>query len=468
MSRPTITPPPGSARAIGAGPVTADPLDDDVDLARRRAAARRRRIFRRRRTVAVAILLVVVGLGLWGGVYTSNALNAPLPVASPEVSQPAPVVAPAQAIAGPQFGTWAISAVGFPGPLAQSADQTPLPTASITKVITALVILDQHPIAPGEEGPSIEYTDADVDVYWDMVAQNGSVAPVPAGSSLTLKQSLETMLLPSGNNYAISLSNWAFGSEQGLVDAARGWLDAHGLVHTTIADSSGLSLDNTSIPSDLVQLGVLALENPVLAEIVAMQSAEIPGVGTVTNSNKMLGTHGVDGIKTGTTDDAANLLFSADYPVGSHTVTVVGVVLGGETHAVLDEAIGALLDSVAPGFHEVTALTAGQELASYAQPWGDTAVARAGDGASVVVWSDTPVEVEVTADALATAADGQSVGTATVRAGDATVTVPLVLEGALADPGDWWRLTNPDELDAAEGTRPRPAASSGSVTLACY
>ncbi|UOE45111.1 D-alanyl-D-alanine carboxypeptidase family protein [Agromyces larvae] len=455
MSRPTTSPPAGSALSSDRRP-----LDDDVEAARLLAAARRRRMYRRRRTVAAAILLVVIGLGVWGGVSVSNALNAPLPAASAAVAQPDPVVAPAQPVVGPSFGTWAISAVGFPGPLAQSADQTPLPSASITKIITALVILDQHPVAPGEEGPSIEYTDTDVDIYWDMVAQNGSVAPVPAGSSLTLKQSLETMLLPSGNNYAISLSNWAFGSEQGLVDAARAWLDAHGLVHTTVADASGLSLLNTSTPTDLVQLGVLALENPVLAEIVAMQTAEIPGVGTVQNSNKMLGTHGVDGIKTGTTDDAANLLFSADYPVGSTTVTVVGVVLGGETHAVLDEAIGAMLDSVAAGFHEVAALTAGQELASYTQPWGDTAVARAADGASVVVWSDTPVEVEVTADSLATAVNGQQVGTAIVRAGETTVTVPLVLDGELVDPGDWWRLTHPDELAAAESIRPRPSGSA--------
>ena len=87
-----------------------------------------------------------------------------------------------------------------------------MPSASITKVITALVVLDAHPIPPGEGGPEIAYTEADVDIYWDMVAQNGSVAPVAAGSSLTLRESLEAMLLPSGNNYAISLANWAFGS----------------------------------------------------------------------------------------------------------------------------------------------------------------------------------------------------------------------------------------------------------------
>lgn len=447
---------------------TAEPLTtgsrpaygDDVDRARERAAAKRR-MYRRRRIVVFGGLAIVLALLLGAGGYAANALNAPIPTATATVSDPPPVAAAAQQVVGPGFGTWAIGAVGFPGVLAQSENQSPLPSASITKVITSLVILDQNPIAAGEEGPSIDYTEDDVDIYWDMVAQNGSVAPVPAGSSLTLKQSLEAMLLPSGNNYAISLSNWAFGSEQGLVDAARAWLDAHGLVHTTIADASGLSLENTSTPTDLVQLGELALAQPVLAEIVAMRSAEIPGVGTVVNSNKMLGTHGVDGIKTGSTDDAANLLFSADYPVGSTSVTVVGVVLGAETHAVLDDAIAAMLDSVAPGFHEVQALTAGQELASYSQPWGQSAVARASDGASVVVWSDTPVDVEVQVDGIGLAEDGSEVGTAIVHAGEQQVTVPIVLDGSFEDPGAWWRLTNPGGLDPAQSAAADAVSPSG-------
>src|SRR4030095_15505103 len=129
-----------------------------------------------------------------------------------------------------------------------------------------------------------------------------------------------------------------------------------------------------------VQLGEIALQTPALAEIVATQSVEIPELGTLTNGNKLLGTHGVDGIKTGTTDDAANLLFSADYAVGSSTVTVVGVVLGGETHAVLNEAIAALLDSVAPGFHEVAPLDANEVLAEYDTPWGESARARTTGG----------------------------------------------------------------------------------------
>lgn len=400
------------------------------------------------------MLAFVVALLTTGGFYTAGALGAPIPAAQPAITDPEPVAASPQALSLPGFGTYAVGAVGFDGLLAAGNEQAPMATASITKVITALVVLEEHPIAAGEGGPEISYTEADVGIYWDMIAQNGSVAPVRAGTTLSLRESLEAMLLPSGNNYAISIANWAFGSVDGFLDRARTWLDAHGLVNTRIADPSGLSLENVSTAAELVQLGELALEDPVLAEIVATQSVDVPELGTLKNGNKLLGTHGVDGIKTGTTDDAANLLFSADYAVGSSTVTVVGVLLGGATHAVLNDAIAALLDSIAPGFHEVAPLEANEALAEYETPWGESARARTTSGASVVVWNDTPVDVEVHANAVTLANRGDEVGTAVVRAGSQEITVPLVLDASLTDPGAWWRLTNPGALDPGKAAQP--------------
>ncbi|WP_127793440.1 D-alanyl-D-alanine carboxypeptidase family protein [Agromyces sp. LHK192] len=438
----------------GAAPGRGLPHDPGTALAAANLDADRdakRRMYRRRRIVAGTVALALVALIASGAVYVSNALGAPLPAVAAEITDPPPVAQAAQPLVLPGTGEFAIGAVGFDGLLATSADQSPMAIASIAKVVTALTVLAQHPVAPGEGGPSIEYTDADVDIYWDMIAQNGSVAPVAAGTSLTLVQSLEAMLLPSGNNYAISIANWAFGSEAAYTAAANAWLAQQGLTEITVADASGLSMDNVGTPAALVRLGELALAEPALAGIVSTQAVDLPGVGRVENSNKLLGTHGVDGIKTGTTDDAANLLFSADYQVGGSTVTVVGVALGQDTHAQLREQVAALLDSVAPGFHEVQALAAGTPLATYGTAWGDTTTATASEGASVVVWSDTPVDVEVVADPITTVGAGDRVGTATVRAGSQVIEVPLLVDAPIEDPGTWWRLTNPGGLDATQG-----------------
>jgi serine-type D-Ala-D-Ala carboxypeptidase (penicillin-binding protein 5/6) len=410
----------------------------------------RAQVYRRRRIVVFSVLALVIALITAGGIYTANALGAPIPASGPEITDPVPVAAAPQPLNLPGFGGYAVGAIGFEGLLAAGSETVAMPIASITKVVTALVVLEGHPIPAGEGGPEVAYTEADVDIYWDMVAQNGSVAPVQAGANLTLRESLQAMLLPSGNNYAISLANWAFGSEQALVDRANAWLAEHGLAGTRVADASGLSLENVGTAADLVRLGEIALTDPTLSEIVAMPTVDVPELGALENSNKLLGSHGVDGIKTGTTDDAANLLFSADYPVGASTVTVVGVLLGGETHAVLNDAIAAMLDSVATGFHEVAPVEAGQVLAEYGTPWGETARARTAGGASVVVWSDTPVDVEVEAEPITLANRGDEVGTAIVRAGTQEIRVPLVLDASLDDPGAWWRLTNPGALDAQE------------------
>lgn len=406
------------------------------------------RVYRRRRIAVFGTLAVLLIALIAGGAYTARALTTPVPEVAPTVVDPAPVAAEPQVVTEPGFGTWAVGAVGFDGALAAGGESTPMPMASIAKVVTALVILEEHPIPAGEGGPGIAYTEADIDLYWDMVAQNGSVAPVVAGTTLSLRQSLEAMMLPSGNNYSVSLAQWAFGSVDAYLERARAWVAEHGLANTNIADTSGLSLENTSTAADLVKLGELALQDPTLAEIVATKQVEIPGLGTLENSNKLLGTRGVDGIKTGTTDTAANLLFSADVPVGSSSVTIVGVLLGGANHPDVRAGIAAMIDTIAPGFREVAALEAGTELATYETPWGDTATARAADGATLVVWSDTPVDVAVTAEPVTLATDGAPAGTAVVTAGSQRVEVPLELEGTLDDPGAWWRLTNPGALDA--------------------
>ncbi|GAA4056679.1 D-alanyl-D-alanine carboxypeptidase family protein [Agromyces indicus] len=405
------------------------------------------RVYRRRRIAVFGTLGVLLATLIGGGAYATTTLTAPVPEHAPVVVDPAPIAATAQAIAQPGFGTWAVGAVGFDGLLAAGGQDTPMPMASIAKVVTALVILEAHPIPAGEGGPGIAYTDADIDLYWDMVAQNGSVAPVAAGTTLSLRQSLEAMMLPSGNNYSISLAQWAFGSVDAYLERARAWVAEHGLANTVIADTSGLSLENTSTAADLVTLGQLALQDPTLAEIVATKQVEIPGLGTLENSNKLLGAHGVDGIKTGTTDDAANLLFSADVPVGSGSVTLVGVLLGGANHPQVREGIADMIETIAPGFHEVVAVEDGSTLATYETAWGDTATARATESATVVVWSDTPVDVAVSAEPVTLAADGSPAGTAVVTAGSQRVEVPLELDGTLDDPGTWWRLTNPGGLD---------------------
>ncbi len=407
----------------------------------------REQTFRRRRLAFVGVLVVVLG----GAGYLAGTGLAPVPEVSAALSQPAALTQPAALLAWPGEGFGAIGAVGYPGVLGSTGEQDTVPIASITKMITALVVLDKKPLTGTEAGPDIKFTDTDVDIYYDTIAENGSVAPVSAGMVLTQRQTMETMILPSANNYSVSLAVWAFGSVDAYLAAAQAWLGANGLDATSVADTSGLSPGSKSSPANLIEIGKLVLANPALASIVSERTADIPTIGTVTNTNKLLGKDGVTGLKTGTTDEAgACLLFSAEFAVGTETVTLVGVMLGGNTHTELNEGITALIDSVKPGFREVTLTDKGAAFASYGTKWGQESQAVAAESASALVWSDTPVTASAEARPITLGDAGEPVGTVAFSVGGKTVSVPLVLDKTISDPGPEWRFSHPGVLAAAE------------------
>ncbi|WP_130177480.1 D-alanyl-D-alanine carboxypeptidase family protein [Cryobacterium sp. SO1] len=403
----------------------------------------RRQVYRRRRIAFFGVLAVALAFVAY---LTSTGL-APVSSTAAALTEPPALTQAAALPAWPDQGAGAIGAVGFDGVLASSGEQGSVPIASITKMVTALVILESKPLTGDDPGPDIEFTDADVDIYYDAIAENGSVAPVVSGMVLSQREAFETMLIPSANNYSVSLAVWAFGSVDAYLAAAADFLAANALTGTTVADSSGLSAQSVSSPADLVAIGKLVMADPVLAAIVAMPTAEIPTVGTVTNTNKLLGVDGVEGIKTGTTDEAgACLLFAVDVPVGDSSVTLVGVVLGGDTHSELNESILGLIGSVQPGFRTVTLVEAGTPFGTYTTPWGQSGQAVAETSASTVVWSDTPITSTVDVAAVTLAEKGDSVGSLDVTVGTETVTVPLVLDQTLTDPGPFWRWTHPGEV----------------------
>ncbi len=403
----------------------------------------RHQIHIRRRFTVFGTLAV----GLAALAYLVTTGLAPVPTATAALTQPAVMTQSAVQPAWPGFGGSAIGAIGFPGVLGFSGNQASVPIASITKMVTSLVVLEAKPLSGDEAGPDITFTDADVDIYYDVIAENGSVAPVVSGMVLSEREALQAMLIPSANNYSISLAVWAYGSVDAYLAAAASWLKAKGLTGTTVADTSGLSPGSMSNPADLIEIGKLVVANPILAGIVSMPTATLPTIGTVINTNKLLGQLGVDGIKTGTTDEAgASLLFSTDITVGTKTVALVGVVLGGNTHPELDVAIASLIESVKSGFHEVTLTEAGTAYGTYSTVWGQTSRAVAAEAASVLVWSDTPISGIVNARDVRLGVEGDQVGAVDFSVGEQTISVALVLEKTVGDPGPAWRFTHPGEL----------------------
>jgi serine-type D-Ala-D-Ala carboxypeptidase (penicillin-binding protein 5/6) len=208
-------------------------------------------------------------------------------------------------------------------------NQHPAPIASLAKVMTAYLVLRDHPLGSGEEGPTITLTDDDVVDTDRRREQEESLVPVVAGEQLTELQALQALLLPSANNIAAVLARWDAGSEDRFVARMNAIARSLAMTHTRYTDPSGYDDTTVSTAADQVRIVEQAMRLPVFARTVATPSATLPVAGTVHNTNTLLGHDGFVGVKTGS-DAAAGgcFAFRAIRSVDGKRTTVTGVVLG--------------------------------------------------------------------------------------------------------------------------------------------
>jgi serine-type D-Ala-D-Ala carboxypeptidase (penicillin-binding protein 5/6) len=205
--------------------------------------------------------------------------------------------------------------------------------ASVAKVMTAYLVLRDHPLGPGEDGPTITLTDADVADTNRRRGQEESVVSIAAGEQLTERQALQALLLPSANNIAAVLARWDAGSEDRFVARMNATARSLGMLHTRYTDPSGYDDATVSTAADQVRIVGRAMRLPVFASIVATPSATLPVAGTVHNTNTLLGLNGFVGVKTGSTAAAGGCFaFRAIRWIDGKRTTITGVVLGQSGH----------------------------------------------------------------------------------------------------------------------------------------
>jgi D-alanyl-D-alanine carboxypeptidase (penicillin-binding protein 5/6) len=201
--------------------------------------------------------------------------------------------------------------------------------ASVAKVMTAYLVLRDHPLQTGEDGPMITLTDTDVADTDRRRGRQESVASIAAGERLTERQALQALLLPSANNIAAVLARWDAGSQERFVARMNAAARSLGMTHTRYTDPSGYDDATVSTAADQMRIVERAMRVPIFASIVAMRSATLPVAGTVHNTNSLLGYDGFVGVKTGS-DDAAGgcFAFRAVRWIAGERTTITGVVLG--------------------------------------------------------------------------------------------------------------------------------------------
>ncbi|MFT4307211.1 MAG: D-alanyl-D-alanine carboxypeptidase [Microbacterium sp.] len=423
--------PPTTLR-LETGPFT--PASAELLRRARRRARRRRRLF-----VPAGLILALVL------VYCGTTLLWPLNAVAPTVTALAiqPTAAAAASPAWPSEGSAAVAVAGVGATAASTSEAASM--ASITKIVTALVVLDQLPMELGEDGTTFEFTTADRTAYWAALAAGESALDVPVDGSLTEYQMLQGMLIGSACNYADRLASDIWGTDALYASAATSWLTAHGISGITIVEPSGIDSGNTATPAALIALGELAMADPVIAEIVGTTSVDLPGVGTVTNTNTLLADTGVVGIKTGTLD-TYDLLAAEDVTISDIPVRIYAAVLGQADDDARNAAVRALFAQTEAELAPITAVTAGTTVGEVDTRWSDPVPIVTTSDADVVLWNGATATTSATFDLGDSREDGDLVGTLTVTGGANEVSVDAVLTVDITDPSPWWRLTHPLEL----------------------
>lgn len=202
--------------------------------------------------------------------------------------------------------------------------QEKIPIASTTKIMTAMVVLENHS----------DKLDEVVTITYPMIAVEGSDIQLVSGEKITVENLLNGLLIMSGNDTAFALATH-FGGKEAFVNEMNKKANSLGLYDTQFKDPAGLDDEGFSTARDLAFLASYAMRNEKFREIVKTSENTISSIDgayvhELKSSNRMvkpdesLYFQYAIGIKTGFTYAAGHCLVSAAVKDGH---TILGVVL---------------------------------------------------------------------------------------------------------------------------------------------
>lgn len=234
--------------------------------------------------------------------------------------------------------------------LSHNAD-TPLPMASTTKVMTALLAIENGDLS------------APVTASRNAFGVPGTSIYLSEGETLTLEEMLYGLMLASGNDAAVAIAEHIGGSVEGFCRMMTARARELGCKSTVFLTPHGLPCEgHHTTAHDLALIAREAMQHDVFRRIVSTSRAKIPWSGrtydrVLNNKNRLLTSYeGATGIKTGYTRKAGRcLVFGAQ----REDMEIIGVVLNCSDW--FDEA-ARLMNTAFDRFDAVTLLIAGEHL----------------------------------------------------------------------------------------------------------
>ncbi len=290
---------------------------------------------RRRGRIRLAVL--ALGVGVLTAVFVAPAVQSAMRDAgTAEPAGPTVVAAPladATDPAGPLPDVAARSFAVYDATtrdvLASRGLDAEVPVASITKLMTAAVVLDHGSLDEPIAVPAVE------------TARGESIAGLEAGETLTRRQLLALLLIPSAGDAAEALAVTSGTSRAGFVERMNARARDLGMSRTRYVNPAGLDADGQhSTARDTVVLAARMMRSATVRTIVRRTEARLHG-RELAATNHLLGTGlGIDGVKTGHTDEAGWCIVVSAMHRGHRLVIAV---LGAPDEAQRDEAVRGLL-----------------------------------------------------------------------------------------------------------------------------
>jgi len=292
------------------------------------------------RLISLTVAGVVAAAGVTGCAAAASAghvaaARRPAPAAGPPVTPSAQAAAadelqPLQEATAPrkvQAKAAALADVGTMRLLWSRQLNTELPMGSITKVMTALLV-----IRAGRLNRQIRIPRA---VLGYVAKYGGESAGLHPGDTLTAEELLEALLVESGCDAAYTLATYYGPGIPAFLAKMNAMAAQLGMTQTHFTSPDGLpyptEYSTYSTPADLLKLGIAAMKSAVFQSIVRQSFYHLAKTRKHhsywwDNDNGLIGSYrGAEGIKTGYTDAAKHcLLFEAV----RHGTTLIGVVLG--------------------------------------------------------------------------------------------------------------------------------------------
>jgi D-alanyl-D-alanine carboxypeptidase/D-alanyl-D-alanine endopeptidase (penicillin-binding protein 7) len=193
-----------------------------------------------------------------------------------------------------------------------------VPIASLTKLMTAMVVLDAHQ----DMNEPIEIEKQDVDML------KHSTSRVPVGATIPRRDVLQLALMSSDNRAAAALGRTYPGGMEAFRAAVKRKIAALGMTQTVIEEPTGLSPHNQSSATDLVKMATAAANYPEITRITTSSKDLINIKGREVeyhNTNRLVGAKGWDiGLsKTGYTQEAGRCLIMRIKAAGKNATLVL-------------------------------------------------------------------------------------------------------------------------------------------------